>query len=209
MRILTSVAAAFALSVSVFACAAAQDESAGNEDRSSEDIVAAAPQLEGSWTIDDASAKLSSTIAYDFRPNGEFFRASNRVLNGIFPQGGPPPVLRESGTYAVDKVKHLLTLHITAPRALTEVLAYEYKPAPVMNGMFIPGHEPKATLTLNGVPAPGSQLAFPAIKYDQASSFCLENNDCVDERGDGTWYPGSNAGTGSTCDTNKRVCSAL
>jgi hypothetical protein len=207
MRIFASLAIAATLACGVFACSAAPDESAEPSAPSGEqDLTTVSADLLGSWTIDDSTAGVGTTIAYDFRPNGAFFRDSNRVLNGIFLPGAPHPVLRETGTYSVDPVARRITLHVAGSQAVlahTEVLAYAYKPV-VMNGVFLPGHAPKPTLTLTRQPAPMSQIAFPSITYDKADSWCTSVQDCDAELADQTWWPN---GVGAvSCDTNKRVC---
>ena len=213
MRTLTAFATALAVSLSIVACgASAQDDSSAddNSDQGDEqDITAAKAQLKGSWTIDDSSSELSSTVAYDFRPNGEFFRDSNRVLNGVLVAGAPQPVQRETGRYTVNARKHTLTLHVTSPTTYDETLSYVYTAGRILNGVFLPGKEPpaeNATLTLTGIAAPGSHVAFPSIKYDHAASWCTSTADCDEERADGTWLGGMMVGGPSLCDTSKRVC---
>ncbi len=183
-----------ALAAAAVACSAASPD-AGDQ-AAEQDISAAATQIVGSWTIDASSAGLSSTVAYDFRPDGSFFRDSKRILNGIFLPGARPPLKRESGTFTVSKSKGLVTLHIDSPAPATEVLAYVYTPAKILNGVCITdacaAHP--ATLALTEQPAPMSHVAFPTITYDHADSYCTSNADC------GADAPTCNTDT-STCRT--------
>ena len=185
MRILTAFAAVLALSVGVVACAAdtSDDPStpSDNVDTGPEqDIVTTKNQLKGSWTIDKASADYSSDVSYEFNANGSFSREVNKVLNGVLIQGAPRPTEHQSGKYTVNASKHEVTLKITSPRAFTETLSYDYVAGRILNGVFLPGHAPDThpTLTLTGIAAPGSHVAFPAIKYDQATSVGAEGATC-------------------------------
>src|SRR5947209_296558 len=134
MRFFTSFAIAMSL-VAPAACTSSTNEDSNSGDQGSEqDLTAAKTQLKGSWTISDASKALTSEVAYEFRPNGQFFRDGNRVLNGIFLPGAAPPVSRQSGTYTVNTVKHQITLHVTSSLEVTEVVNFEYTPGQVLNG---------------------------------------------------------------------------
>lgn len=214
MKTLHVFSAAF-IAFSVFACAASSsDESdtpqGDNADQGNEqDITAAKSVLKGSWTISTDSKNLTSSVAYEFRPGGEFWRDDNRILNGVMVKDAPPPVQRTSGTYVVNTTKKTITLHITHPIESTEVVKYEYKAGKVLNGMFLPGHEPdtRATLTLTQQPAPMSHVAFPALEFKAADSYCTADSDCKDEAKDKTWLDGAGAPAVS-CDTKGRVCIA-
>lgn len=188
MRTIIAFATIVALTATVFACSSSQDDSNANDhaDQGTEqDIVSTKNQLQGSWKIDAAAANLSPDVSYEFNANGSFSREVNKVLNGVFLPGAPRPTEHQAGKYTVDASKHLVTLHISTPHVLTETLSYAYSGARVLNGVFLPGHEPSThpTLTLTqGVPClPGtacSHIAFPAIKYNQTASVGGEGSTC-------------------------------
>jgi len=215
MRSLAALVAALALALPVFACSGSDstvDDPAAddNVDQGDEqDITAARNQLKGSWTISKDSEELTSVRAYEFRPNGEFFRDSFRVLNGVLINGAPRPVARDSGRYTVNTRTHMITLHVSSPFKSDEKLAYEYTAGRVLNGVFLPGHAPDGNshLTLTQQPAPMSHVAFPALKFDHADSYCTSTQDCKDEAKDGTWFEGAGAPAVS-CDATNRICLA-
>ncbi len=167
---------AVALATTVFACSSAPEDSDsaaadGNVDQGDEqDITSTKNQLKGSWDVSAASKDLTSVVSYEFNANGTFSREVNRILNGVLLPGSPRPTENQKGRYTINASKHLVTLHITSPREMTETLAYEYKPGRVLNGVFLPGHEPsnRPTLTLTQQAAPRSHVAFPSIVYNQA-----------------------------------------
>jgi hypothetical protein len=223
MRSIFIAASAIALSFSVFACSAASEDTSDTQDQGTEqDLSAAKKNLIGSWTITDKSADYSSSVAYELRPNGEFWRDDNVILNGVMVNGAAPPVKRTTGTWTVNASKHTISFHVETPaenKGLIETLAYTYEPGKILNGVFLPGSEPdtSAHLTLTGIPAKGSQIAYPAVVYAQADSYCTASADCVDERDDGTWTPdqlppGAGIGpvvpNGSKCDEKSRTCYA-
>jgi hypothetical protein len=186
MRIVTAFAAVLALTTGIVACAAntSSDDSnaAGNnvDTGPEQDIVTTRNQLQGSWTIDDASKEYSSIQSYEFNANGTFSREVNKILNGVLKPGAPLPTEHQTGRYTVDTAKHEVTLDIKSPRESSETFVYSYAPGRVLNGVFLPGHEPSThpTLTLTGVAAPGSHIAFPAIKYNQATALGAEGSTC-------------------------------
>src|SRR5262249_54770204 len=143
---------------------------------SEQDITSAKSQIKGSWVVDDKSAPMTATAAYDFRPNGEFFRDVHKILNGVGIGGAPPTsVVRESGTYATNTTKHTITLNVKTsfiPGGYSEVHGYAYTPAKILNGVFLPGHGPHATLTLTRQAPPFSKIAYPSIAFDQVPSYC-------------------------------------
>ncbi|HEY8074967.1 MAG TPA: hypothetical protein VIF62_12675, partial [Labilithrix sp.] len=142
--------------------------------------------------------------------------------NGVLVKGAPQPVQRFAGHYTVDATKHTIAFHIESPaeqKGTVETLSYTFEASRVLNGVFLPGKAPdtRAHLTLVGIPAPGSHVAYPAIKYAREDSWCTSDKDCDDERADGTWTPMSvppGGGLGpyvppnSVCDQNARTCSA-
>lgn len=208
MRI-SSVALAFTLALPVVACAVQSNDDASDpasDQGSEQDITAAKKNLLGSWTIGKDSKALTMTLAYEFRPDGTFWRDDTRVLNGFFINGPPPPT-RTTGRYTVHA--HTLTLHIDSPQPATEELSYEYTAGRILNGVFLPGKEPdtRAHLTLTQQPAPGSHVAYPALTFDRADSYCTANADCDAERADKTWTPDPSATGTPTCDTKQRTCS--
>jgi hypothetical protein len=215
MRTIAALATAVSLALTIAACAAdASDDSnvpqGDNADQGNEqDITTAKSVLKGSWTISTDSKNMTSSVAYEFRPSGEFWRDDNRVLNGVMVKDAPPPVQRTSGTYVVNTTKKTITLHITSPINSTEVVSYDYKAGRVLNGMFLPGHEPdtRASLTLTQQPAPMSHIAFPALVFKSADSWCTADTDCKDEAKDKTWLDGA-AAPAVSCDTDNRVCIA-
>jgi len=176
------LAVAFALSAIVFACGSTDgsnaDDSATPGDESEQDLTAAAKQLTGDWKNDDGSLD-----AYAFNSDGTFIHDQFRILNGVLINDpNAMPFNRDSGRFSVSKSKGTLTLHITAGwhAGSTEVYDYKYTPAPILNGVFIPGHEPAAKLDLTAQPAKGSHVAFPTKHYTHVSSFCVATGaECV------------------------------
>ena len=123
-----------------------------------------------------------STPAPNTSPNNSLKRGPNSTARCGTP--GQVPV-KAKCTVNAEGAKHLVTLHISTPHVLTETLSYAYSGAHVLNGVFLPGHEPSThpTLTLTqGVPClPGtacSHIAFPAIKYNQTASVGGEGSTC-------------------------------
>ena len=208
MRTHTAFAAALILGLSVFACAGNTSSSDGAAQGPEQDIKSGRSPLVGAWTISSDSAGYTSSIAYVLRPNGEFWRDDNRVLNGVFVNGAPHPVQRATGTYTVDTDAQTITFHETSPMTFDQTMSYSYQAGRVLNGMFLPGHEPDthAHLTLTGIAAPGSNVAFPALKYDSADSWCTSTKDCTTEAEEQIWSPGE--GSPITCDDMNRVCIA-
>jgi hypothetical protein len=169
MRTVIASAAVFAFAATVFACSGSADDAANPTDQGTEqDIKSAKNALQGSWKIEAASENLTSDLSYDFDANGTFSRQVRKVLNGLF-LPGHEPTETQSGTYTVDTVKKQVTLHIDSPNETEETYSYNVQPGKVLNGIFLPGHEPPPShtvLSLTGVPAPMSHIAFPTLKYD-------------------------------------------
>ncbi len=167
------LAVAFALSAVFFACSASDGSNADPTqagDESEQDLTAAAKQLDGDWKNDDGSLD-----AFQFNSDGTFIHDSFRVLNGVLVNNpDAPPFNRDSGSYSVSKKHGTVTLHITAGwhSGSTEVYDYTYTPAPVLNGIFLPGKGPEAKLDLTLQPAPMSHVAYPTKHYTHTSSFC-------------------------------------
>jgi hypothetical protein len=165
-----------ALAVSSILVACAADTGSNNEDpaqsdESEADLTAAAKQLTGDWKNDDGSLD-----AFELRSDGTFIHDQMRVLNGVLVNDpGAPPFGRDSGHFSVSKKNGTVTLHITAGwhSGSTEVLSYSYTAAPILNGVFLPGHEPAAKLVLTQQPAPGSHVAYLPKHYTHKSSFCV------------------------------------
>jgi hypothetical protein len=170
MRTIAAFATVLSLSAAVFACSggSAQDGSGSPAQGPEQDVTNAKNGIVGSWQVEDASKNLGPNLSYEFRSDGSFTRQARKVLNGLF-LPGHEPTQTESGTYTVDIDKKQVTLDVTSPRTYSETLAYAVQPGRVLNGIFLPGHEPppsNTVLSLTGVPAPLSHIAFPTIKYD-------------------------------------------
>ncbi len=169
----SQLAVAFALSAVFFACSSSTDSSTDETTpgaESEQDLSAAAKQLTGDWKNDDGSLD-----AFEFRADGTFIHDQFRVLNGVLVNNPDSmPFNRDSGRYSVSKSKGTLTLHITDGwhAGSTEVYDYPYTPAPILYGVFIPGHEPEAKLDLTAQPAKGSHVAFPTKHYTHVATFC-------------------------------------
>jgi hypothetical protein len=196
-----------ACALPILACSANNNQSGDFGDAadqgSEQDLTAAKGQLKGSWTIDPASQSLTPTLAYEFRPDGTFWRDDGKVLNGLAVKGDPAPA-RTTGHYVVNTRKRALTLHLDSGDV--EVLLYNYA-GRVLNGVFLPGplqSAPEAHLTLVEQAPPMSNIQFPALKFDHASSYCVSDADCDAERADKTWTPGGSGA--SQCDAASRAC---
>ncbi len=167
------LAVAFALSAVFFACSSTDGSNADPTqagDESEQDLTAAGKQIAGDWKNDDGSLD-----AFQFNTDGTFIHDQLRVLNGVLVNNpDAPPFNRDSGHFVVSKKHGTVTLHITDGwhSGSTEVYAYEYTAAPILNGVFLPGHEPSAKLSLTAQPAPGSHVAYPTKSYSSKSSFC-------------------------------------
>jgi len=183
------------LSVSVAACSGASPES--SDDSSSEDALSnasAATQLKGAWTLTSDNTSITSIV---LESSHKFFRKNDaRIMNGMVVNGGS--FQREEGTWTVNASKHTITFHVNG---MDDTMSYTYTPAPVMNGMFLPGHEPKAKLALQGIPAPHSHVAFPLNVYASADSFCFADADCSEELSSKIWTPADAKGT-AVCKAN-------
>ena len=201
MRIpfLFPAALALVLSATALACGSADatDPSSDTSD-SSEDALSGRSTVKGTWVSQDGT-----DTGLDLRPNGEFVRDTAKVLNGVFINGARP-WQRDTGRFSVSVKNKTITLHVDGGG--DEVYAYEYKAAPVLNGMFLPGHEPEASLTLTRQPPPMSHIAFPAQHFKGAQSWCTEDTDCTRELHDGTWNPYFLNGSNPTCDVSTNSC---
>lgn len=195
------------LSLSVFACAA---ETTDQADQSQEqDISAAAKQMAGAWHA--GPKNFDSTEAYVFHTDGTFIHDQFRIMNGVLIAGGPPPG-RDVGTYTMSKAKGTITLHVKQGWHTGEIDVYDYAytPAKIMNGVFLPGAGPEATLQLTHTPPTnGSKIAYPTITFTAQASYCnglpnVSTNDCNVQRTEKTWIPsGSGA---SVCDVSNNAC---
>jgi hypothetical protein len=172
MRTFIASASVLAFAATVFACTGnATDDSTPADQGSEQDVKAAKNALAGSWKIESASENMTSDLAYDFNANGTFSRQVRKILNGMF-LPGHEPTTTQSGTYTIDASKKQVTLHIDSPSDIEETFSYNVQPGKVLNGVFLPGHAPNSqtVLSLTGVPAPMSNIAFPTLKYDLVSS---------------------------------------
>ncbi|HEY8077824.1 MAG TPA: hypothetical protein VIF62_27045 [Labilithrix sp.] len=167
------LAFAFALSAMFLACSASDGSNADDgqaSDPSEQDLSETGKQLAGDWKNDDGSLD-----ALALNSDGTFIHDQFRVLNGVLVNNSDaPPFNRDSGWFTANKKKGTLTLHVTDGwhAGSTEVYAFTYTPAKILNGVFLPGHEPEAHLDLTAQPAPGSHVAYPTNHYTFTSSFC-------------------------------------
>jgi hypothetical protein len=178
------------LSVSAFACSGAAP---GNEGASNEDAVTSASdstKVQGAWILQN---DVTSVKAIVLNPDHTFFRANARVLNGIFlADAGPGPTLqRETGTWSLCAAKGTMTFNSSLG---AETYSYKFTPVGVLNGIFLPGHEPKDKLELNHTPEckegfACSQIAFPTQVYTRGPSYCLDASDCNSELASKIWTP--------------------
>jgi hypothetical protein len=186
------------LSVSAVACGGAAN---GGDGASAEDdaVTSAsdASKVKGAWTLQNNMTSIQAIVL-----NGDrtFFRANARILNGVMIGGGGSNLERETGTWSISATKHTLTFHTGQG---DEVYSYTYKQA-IMNGVFLPGHAPKDTLEIQGIPAPMSHIAYPTLEYGRADSYCLEVSDCNTELGK-IWTPDQASGKVS-CNAQTNVC---
>jgi hypothetical protein len=189
------------LPLSMFACAAETTDQAGTEQGQEEDLTSGAKQIMGAWHVGPKAA--DSSEAFVFHTDGTFVHDQFRILNGVLIAGGPPPG-RDIGTFTVNKTKHTVTLHVKQGwhSGETQVFDYTYTPAKIMNGVYLPGAGPEATLELTRGP-------HPTIKLTAQDSYCnglpnVSTNDCEVQRNEHTWVP---AGHGkSVCNVSKNVC---
>jgi hypothetical protein len=175
------------VSLSVAACSGT--DGASNEAVSGDDQdITAAQAIHGSFVLEG-----DTKGAYDFRPDGHFTRDTFKVLNGVFLPGHEPSnLVRDGGTYKFDAKKHVLTLHVTEGLFPgDESFEYKYEPGRILNGVFLPGHEPTstATLVLTAIPSHPSLPAMVPMTFKSVESWCTSNTDCADEQKDGTWSP--------------------
>lgn len=164
---------AFAVSSIVLACGgtdSSNNDEPAQADDSEQDLTAAAKQLTGDWKNDDGSLD-----AYELKADGTFIHDQFRILNGVMINDpGAPPFGRDSGTFSVSKAKGTVTFHVKSGwhAGDKQVYAYTYTPAPILNGVFVPGHEPTAKLVLTQQPAPGSHVAYAPKHYTHVGTFC-------------------------------------
>lgn len=197
-QILASVG--LVLSLAVAACGGNTGEAAP-EGEDSQEVVSARANLKGSWVL-----QSEGKAALELRPDGTFFRDRVRVLNGVFLPGHVPGLARDKGTYKVSG--STLSLKITEGQLApaNESFSFTFK-APILNGVFLPGHEPSATLVLTRQPAPGSHIAFRADTYKRAESWCTATADCVAERADKTWIAlGHGTASEVSCNVAANAC---
>jgi hypothetical protein len=192
-----------ALSATIFACATTTDEPTGEPagaDSTEQDITAARRELAGDWKNDDGSLD-----AFDFKADGTFIHDQLRVLNGVLVQNTSGSTFgRDSGHYVTSTNHGTVTLHITEGwhAGTTEVYAYKVTAAKILNGVFLPGSEPAASLDLTLQPTPEERLARPnpTKHYKHVSSFCAAvGASCVG------LAPSSCKG-GTVLDANKFSC---
>jgi hypothetical protein len=199
------------LSLTTFACAAQTDTQDDAQASSEEDLTGRA-EVKGAWRPD--SKAFDQNEAWVFHSDGTFIHDQSRILNGVLIAGGPPPG-RDIGKFSVSKAKGTITLHVTQGWHAGDVEVYDflYTPAKIMNGMFLPGHEPVATLALtHPPPTNGSKIAYPTITFRMADSYCnglpnVSTNDCETERNEGIWEPAT-AGL-SSCNVAKNTCEVV
>jgi hypothetical protein len=173
MRTLIASAAVLALATTVFACSGSANDDAAPADQGSEqDITSAKNALRGSWQIESASENLTSDLSYEFDANGTFSRKVRKILNGMFLPGHEPTEI-QTGTYTVDAKKKQVALSVKSPSPsgpeTLETFNYDVQLGKILNGVFVPGHEPPpshTTLSLTRVAPPMSNIAFPTLKYD-------------------------------------------
>jgi hypothetical protein len=189
----TLVSLAVALSLASVACVA----ESGDVETAGDELSTRVPaELLGSWKVADEAS------AFNFRPNGTYFRDEARILNGIFLGGRP--TTRVSGGVKFNAARKVMTLSDNTS------YRYEYKPGKIFNGVFLPGSEPAATLKLTrfydakpgqAVPA----IVFPTVEYRKVDSYCSADTDCATELADKTWTP--RASGKAVCDVQKSACS--
>jgi len=155
--------------------------------------------VKGTWSSEDGTE-----TALDLRPNGEYVRDVAEILNGVFINGARP-FQRDTGRFSVSVKHQTITLHPDGGAA-DEVFAYVYTPAPVLNGMYLPGHEPAAHLTLTRQPPPMSHIAFSPQHFTSVQSWCTADADCTRELGDHTWTPYFLNGSHPVCDVSTNAC---
>lgn len=192
------------LALSVLAGCGGSADSQDQASSDSEDAVSTV-FIRGSWVAVDAS--LGDAAAIDIRPDHKFFQDSTKILNGVMVNGSPEGLVRQTGTWSLSTKNKTLTLNYDhgwdSPDPYTVVYAYAYTAAPILNGVFVPGHEPTAKLALTEQPAKGSHVAYPTQKFDHADSWCTSDSDCKTELSDGTSQEGSDQ-----CNVSTNLCQA-
>jgi hypothetical protein len=175
-------------SFAALACGSSAGDSSNSADEAYTSSLTA--EIEGSWVLQGGLVE-----GLDLRPDHTFFRDTTRVLNGMWINGGPP-MKRDTGTWHAKRSTQTLTLSVDGGDV--EVYTMDYTAAPVLNGMFLPGHEPAATLVLTD-----DNGASQTFKH--ASSWCTSDDDCATEQSDRTW---ATSGDGTpTCDATTHACS--
>jgi hypothetical protein len=197
------------LSLTTFACAAQTDTQDEPQAASSEEDLSGRAEIKGAWRPD--SKAFDQNEAWVFHSDGTFIHDQSRILNGVLIAGGPPPG-RDIGKFSVSKSKGTVTLTVTEGwhSGDSEVYDFKYTAAPILNGVFLPGHEPTATLELtHPPPTNGSKIAYPTITFKMADSYCnglpnVSTNDCDVERKEGIWTPAEDGV--SSCNVTKNEC---
>jgi hypothetical protein len=199
------------LSLTTFACAA-QTDTQDNAQASSEEDLTGRAEVKGAWRPD--SKAFDQNEAWVFHADGTFIHDQSRILNGVLIAGGPPPG-RDIGKFSVSKTKGTITLHVTEGwhSGDDEVYDFVYTPAKIMNGVFLPGHEPTATLALtHPPPTNGSKIAYPTITFKMADSYCnglpnVSTADCTTEKKEGIWTPAIDGEI--SCDVATNTCQSI
>ena len=194
--------------LSAFSILAGCSGGADSQDQASDytDDAVSTTFIRGSWAASDPT--LGSFAGLDLRPDHKFFVDSTKILNGVAINGSSDGLVRQTGTWHLSTKKKTLTLDFDhgwdSPDAYSVVYNYVYTPAPVMNGVYIPGHEPEAKLPLTQAPpTDGSKIAYPTDKLTHQDSWCTGDDDCKSELEDGTSNEGSD-----TCNTSTNLCQA-
>jgi len=197
------------LSFSMFACAAETTDESNAQQGQEEDLTSGQKMIAGAWHVGPKA--FDSSEAFVFHTDGTFVHDQFRIFNGVLIAGGPPPG-RDTGSFTVNKSKGTVTLHVKGGwhTGETEVYDFTYSPAKIMNGVYLPGAEPEAKLTLtHAPPTNGSKIAYPAIEFTAQDSYCnglpnVSTADCDVQRSEQTWIP---SGKGkSVCNVSKNVC---
>ncbi len=166
-------------------------------------------QLHGSWTSTDGM-----NTGIQFNADTTFFRDATRILNGVMVNGGSSngAFVRTTGTYEIQDS----TLILHDDSGTDETFNIDYKPQPILNGVFLPGKAPTATIALTPVVQVDGQfqpnIAFPTQHFRHPNSWCTSNADCSAEFSDGSWAPfedvscQGNEGSCISCSPDTNAC---